>query len=103
MAPQAEHSRTPILIIGGGPVGSLLALSFSHFHQPCSLVEASLTATPWSKMEKINWRTMEVLRILGLAENLRNTKEVPKPDAPCTVLYYTGLETQNLSLLEWYV
>jgi len=91
MKSQIEHARTPILIIGGGPVGSLLALSLSHFDQPCTLVEASLTTTPWPKMEQINGRTMEILRILGLAEKLRNTKGVPKADAPWTVLHYTGL------------
>jgi 2-polyprenyl-6-methoxyphenol hydroxylase-like FAD-dependent oxidoreductase len=91
MKSQIEHARTPILIVGGGPVGSLLALSLSHFHQPCALVEASLTTTPWPKMEQINGRTMEVLRILGLAEKLRNTRGVPKADAPWTVLHYTGL------------
>jgi hypothetical protein len=42
-------------------------------------------------MEQINGRTMEVLRILGLAEKLRNTEGVPKADAPWTVLHDTGL------------
>jgi beta-xylosidase len=91
MASKTEHAHVPILIVGGGPVGSLLALSLSHFNQPCTLVEASLTTTPWPKMEQINGRTMEVLRTLGLAEKLRNTKGVPKSDAPWTVLHYTGL------------
>jgi FAD-dependent monooxygenase len=91
MTSQIKHARTPILIVGGGPVGSLLALSLSHFHQPCTLVEASLTKTPWPKMEQINGRTMEVLRTLGLVEKLRNINGVPKADAPWTVLHYTGL------------
>jgi 2-polyprenyl-6-methoxyphenol hydroxylase-like FAD-dependent oxidoreductase len=91
MAPRAEHPRTPILIVGGGPVGSLMALSLSHFHQKSTLVEASLTTTRWPKMEQINGRTMEVLRILGLAEKLRNIEGVPKADAPWTVLHDTGL------------
>jgi 2-polyprenyl-6-methoxyphenol hydroxylase and related FAD-dependent oxidoreductases len=91
MASPTEHPHTPILVVGGGPVGSLLALSLSHFNRPCTLVEASLTTTRWPKMEQINGRTMEVLRILGLAEKLRNTKGVVKADAPWTVLHHTGL------------
>ena len=91
MGPPTAHPRTPILIVGGGPVGSLLALSLSHFHQPNTLVEASLTTTRWPKMEHINGRTMEVLRILGLAEKLRNTSGALKADAPWRVLQYTGL------------
>ena len=91
MGQRAEHPRTPILIVGGGPVGSLLALSLSHFNQSSTLVEASLTTTRWPKMEQINGRTMEILRILGLVDKLRNTEGVIKADAPWTVLHYTGL------------
>jgi 2-polyprenyl-6-methoxyphenol hydroxylase-like FAD-dependent oxidoreductase len=103
MKSQIEHARTPILIVGGGPVGSLLALSLSHFHQPCTLVEASLTTTPWPKMEQINGRTMEVLRILGLAEKLRNTRGVPKPMPHGQSSITLGLETWNLNFLVWCV
>jgi 2-polyprenyl-6-methoxyphenol hydroxylase-like FAD-dependent oxidoreductase len=91
MAQRTEHPRTPILIVGGGPVGSLLTLSLSHFHQASTLVEASTTTTRWPKMEQINGRTMEVLRILGLADKLRSVDGVPKADAPWTVLHHTGL------------
>jgi FAD binding domain len=91
MTQRTEHPRRPILIVGGGPVGSLLALSLSHFHQSSILVEASVTTTRWPKMEQVNGRTMEVLRMLGLADKLRSTDEVPKADAPWTVLHHTGL------------
>ena len=72
-------------------MGSLLALSLAHFNQSSTLVEASLTTTRWPKMEQINGRTMEILRILGLADRLRNTYRVLKADAPWMVLHCTGL------------
>jgi hypothetical protein len=42
-------------------------------------------------MELINGRTMEILRILGLADKLRDTERVPKADAPWRVMHHTGL------------
>ena len=42
-------------------------------------------------MEQINSRTMEILRMLGLADKLRNTEGVVGVDAPWRVLHCTGL------------
>ncbi|KAE9373809.1 FAD/NAD(P)-binding domain-containing protein [Stipitochalara longipes BDJ] len=74
MGQRTEHPHTPILIVGAS-----------------TLVDASLNTTKWPKMEQIIGRTMEILRILGLADKLRHTKGVLKTDAPWMVLQHTGL------------
>jgi 2-polyprenyl-6-methoxyphenol hydroxylase-like FAD-dependent oxidoreductase len=64
--------ETPILIIGGGPVGMLLAYILSHrYSQPCTLIETSPTTTIYPKMEFTNGRSMEIYRQLGLVQQLR--------------------------------
>lgn len=67
-----DHPHTPILIVGGGPVGMLLALILAHYEQPCVLVEKSKTTTRWPKMEHLQNRTTEILRKLGLIDEARN-------------------------------
>ncbi|KAK5055272.1 hypothetical protein LTR84_013022 [Exophiala bonariae] len=64
--------ETPVLIVGGGPVGMLLAYALSAYHgQPCVLVEQSPTTTTYPKMELTQGRAMEIYRWLGLADELR--------------------------------
>lgn len=64
---------TPILIVGGGPVGLLLAYVLSHrYAQSCTLIEASSTTTIYPKMEYTSGRSMEIYRQLGLVQQLRD-------------------------------
>ena len=70
---EIEEPTTPILIIGGGPVGMLLAYMLSHrYNQPCTLIEQATTTSVQPKMEFTNGRTMEIYKALGLADELRN-------------------------------
>jgi len=71
-APEIEV-ETPVLIVGGGPVGMLLTYALSSYHgQPCVLVEQSPTTTEYPKMEFTQGRAMEIYRALGLADELRS-------------------------------
>jgi FAD-dependent monooxygenase len=64
--------ETPILIVGGGPVGMLLALMFARIHgQECMLIEREHDTTTYPKMEYTNGRSMEIYRAMGLAEEFR--------------------------------
>jgi FAD-dependent monooxygenase len=82
---------SPVLIVGGGPIGSLLAISLSRFNQPCILIERSLTPTRWPKMEQMNARTMEVIRFLGIADRLKAVRGIPRADSRWNVKHATGL------------
>lgn len=63
--------ETPITIVGAGPVGMFLAYQLSRLNVPCLLAEQSLETTKWPKMDLTNPRVMEMLRVLGLADEYR--------------------------------
>lgn len=62
---------TPVLIIGGGPVGLTLALSLSRQGIRSLLVNDRKTTTTHPKLDVVNCRSMEIFRQLGLAERIR--------------------------------
>ncbi|WP_211349347.1 FAD-dependent monooxygenase [Micromonospora pisi] len=63
--------ETPILIVGAGPVGAVLALELAHHQVPCVLVERATTPSRHPKMDYVSGRSMELLHRLGLADELR--------------------------------
>ena len=65
-----EHT-TPILVVGGGPVGMTLALALARLGQRCMLIERNATTTRHPKMDITNARSMEIFRALGVADGLR--------------------------------
>ncbi|MEO7404986.1 MAG: FAD-dependent monooxygenase [Burkholderiales bacterium] len=80
---------TPILIVGAGPVGLVLAKELAHHGVRSMIVERNLDTTRWPKMDITNCRSMELLRRLGLDEGLR-TVGVPSHFS-FDVLFSTGL------------
>lgn len=60
-----------VLIVGGGPIGLLLAAILSHHGVRSVLLERNETTTRWPKMDLTNARSMEMLRRLGLADEMR--------------------------------
>ena len=62
---------TPVLIAGGGPVGLALAIDLARRGVQSVLVERRAEVGQFPKMERVNPRTMEHLRRLGLAEKVR--------------------------------
>ncbi|MFN0305378.1 MAG: FAD-dependent monooxygenase [Burkholderiales bacterium] len=61
----------PVLIVGAGPVGLVLAKELSHHGIRSTLIERNLDTTRWPKMDITNCRSMELLRRLGLEDGLR--------------------------------
>ncbi|EXJ69170.1 uncharacterized protein A1O5_08105 [Cladophialophora psammophila CBS 110553] len=82
-------SPDTVLIAGGGPVGLLLAAVLSRYNVKSILVERNKSTTKWPKMDLTNPRSMEILRRLGLADELR--KQGVRADVPQPVLFCTGL------------
>lgn len=55
--PVGEEIETSVLVVGGGPVGMLLAYILSaYWNVECTLVEQASTTTRYPKMEYTNHR-----------------------------------------------
>lgn len=63
--------RDTVLIAGGGPVGLILATTLSRHGVRSVVLERSLHPTRWPKMDLTTARSMEIFRMLGLAEEIR--------------------------------
>ncbi len=64
--------ETPVLIVGGGPVGLSLAIDLSWRDVPCVLIEQGDGSVVHPKVGHISMRTMEFVRRWGLVQEVRN-------------------------------
>lgn len=67
----ASTLETPVLIAGGGPTGLTLAYVLARHGVNCVLAERNPTTTRFPKMDITNGASMELLRRLGVDEQLR--------------------------------
>ncbi|SCO84288.1 related to phenol 2-monooxygenase [Fusarium oxysporum] len=104
MAPSntVEHSKIvpqgTVLIAGGGPVGLLLAKVLSFYDVKSILFERNKSTTKWPKMDLTNVRSMELLRKLGVADDLR--KYGVPGDIDQNVLVSSGLGS-DAPMTQW--
>ena len=84
-------------IVGGGPVGLLLALFLDHYGVKSVLFNTEHEVRPHPKGSSHNARTMEHHRRLGLAPRIR-ALGLP-PDRPTDVSYFTRLNGYELARL----
>lgn len=61
----------PVLVVGAGPIGLLVAYQLAKRGIQVILVERNHETTRWPKMDITNVRSMELLTQLGLADELR--------------------------------
>ncbi|KAL4801513.1 FAD binding domain-containing protein [Aspergillus unguis] len=87
-----------VLIAGGGPIGLLLARVLSFYGIKSVLFERNTTTTKWPKMDLTNARSMEMLRKIGLADDLRQQGVPAHIDQ--NVLISTGLSAPR-ALTQW--
>ena len=86
--------RTPVLIVGAGPVGLALAGDLGWRGVPCTLIEKTDGAIEHPKMDIVGVRTMEFCRRWGIADWVR---DAPYPgDYPQDCIYVTGLDGYEL-------
>src|SRR5215467_5103038 len=62
---------TQILIVGAGPVGLMLAVDLGLRGISCTLIEQKEAPQFLPKMERVNARSMEIFRRMGLAQKIR--------------------------------
>ena len=92
-----EPRNAPVLIVGAGPVGMVLALDLARWGVPSLLVDAEFTTRRYPKGNTHNARTMEHYRRLGLSEQVR-AAGLP-PDHPTDVAYFTRITRHELARL----
>ena len=89
--------ETPVLIVGGGPVGLSLAVELGWRGVPCTLIEQSDGRIDTPKMNEVNVRTMEFCRRWGIANKVMSC---PFPDDfPMDVVIVSRLGSYELGRL----
>ena len=87
-----DNSRmieTPVLIVGGGPVGLALAADLGWRGAPCLVIEQGDGPADHPRATAINARSMEFMRRWGVADAVR-AASAPE-DFPHTAFYCTTL------------
>lgn len=98
MTDTAAEIRVPVLIVGGGPVGLIQSMDIARRGIKCLLVNEGDSTINHPKGSSINCRTMEHIRRLGMADDIRKTG-VPL-DHPSDVIYVTRMAGYELARLK---
>ncbi|WP_330256933.1 FAD-dependent monooxygenase [Nocardia sp. NBC_00565] len=91
--------KTPVVVVGAGPVGLTLALELDYHGVECVLVERNSTTTRHPKMDITNCRSMELYRRLGVADDLR--KAAIPADTRTKVTWATNAVGWELASFEY--
>ncbi|WP_217236068.1 FAD-dependent monooxygenase [Streptomyces sp. AC555_RSS877] len=90
---------TPVAVVGGGPVGLLLALFLDRQGVPCVVLNSQRTVPDQPRGSTHNARTMEHYRTLGLAGRIR---ELGLPGGHSAgISFFTRYNAHELALLPW--
>jgi 2-polyprenyl-6-methoxyphenol hydroxylase-like FAD-dependent oxidoreductase len=84
-----DDIETPILIVGGGPVGLALASELGWRGVNCTLIERGDGDINIPKMNEVNMRSMEICRRWGIADKV--IKNPFPADMPFDVSFVTSL------------
>lgn len=64
-------AKLPILIVGAGPSGLMLALILARLGQKVRIIDKNISINPYSRAIGVQIRTLEIFKSLGLVQNLR--------------------------------
>ncbi len=99
MPSRTTEIRVPVLIVGGGTVGLYLAIELGYQGLPCLLVTESATTSTHPKGSTINARSMEHLRRLGAAPDVRRLGIPPEHNTDITfITRFTGHELGRIEM-----
>ena len=82
--------RTPVLVVGAGTVGSVLALELAHHDVPSIVVDRAYAPRRDPELNLVDGRSMELLRRLGLAAAIR--RYGIDPDCATDMVWSQGLD-----------
>nr|WP_198151215.1 FAD-dependent monooxygenase [Kibdelosporangium sp. MJ126-NF4]CEL13109.1 Salicylate hydroxylase [Kibdelosporangium sp. MJ126-NF4]CTQ98796.1 Salicylate hydroxylase (EC 1.14.13.1) [Kibdelosporangium sp. MJ126-NF4] len=85
----------PVLVVGAGPVGMIAALTLARHGVPSVLVDEAVETTDHPKLDFVNSRSMELLRQLGLADDVRSAGI--GSEHPADVIWSTGLAGEPIT------
>ena len=88
-----------VLIVGAGPTGLTLAIELGRRGVRCTLIEQKERPAFLPKMERINARSMEIYRRMGLAQKIRAAGL--RPDCPMDVYIVLALTEPPLLHLRY--
>ncbi len=91
--------RTPVLIVGAGPVGLALAIELGHRRIPCLLIERNDRVGYAPRAKTTNVRTREHFRRWGIADKLRAASPLGV-SYPSNVVFCTRLSGFELTRFE---
>lgn len=94
---------SPVLVVGAGPVGAMLALELARLGVPSVLLDRSTSPSAHPKMDYLNARSMQLLARVGLADEIRRRGVAPEHpfsfiwtrgfgEAPVAVWDYASVE-----------
>jgi 2-polyprenyl-6-methoxyphenol hydroxylase-like FAD-dependent oxidoreductase len=87
--PGMSRMDSDVLIVGAGPTGLTLAIDLGKRGVRCTLIEQKERPAFLPKMERINARSMEIYRRMGLAQKIRAAGL--RPDCPMDVYIILSL------------
>src|SRR6516162_4526212 len=88
-----------VLIVGAGPTGLTLAIDLGKRGVRCTLIEQKEKPAFLPKMERINARSMEIFRRLGLTQKIRGAGL--RPHVPMAVYVMLALNEPPLLKLHY--
>ncbi len=92
-------NNNDVLIVGAGPTGLTLAIDLGKRGVRCTIIEQKERPAFLPKMERINARTMEIYRRMGLAQNIRGAGL--RSDCPMDVYIILALNEPPLLHLSY--
>src|SRR5262252_7531911 len=66
--PRPEETKTPVLIVGAGPTGLMMACQLARFRIPFRLIEKNEGPTTQSRALVIQARSLEIFEQMGVAD-----------------------------------
>jgi 2-polyprenyl-6-methoxyphenol hydroxylase-like FAD-dependent oxidoreductase len=76
--PAANATDTQVAIVGGGPVGTGLAIALAQRGVRCSVIERYTQPQPIPKGQNLTQRTMEHFHFWGAEQALRQARTIPR-------------------------